>query len=142
METITIQATGHPPFSFDGVELATQCEMLEGDKRGVELHLCRDDKEGDIVIVLTYVTTWGDERPVTRVMRADSLEAAAEWVRGQAPRILPPGAGFPATPSYETRQAKLAGLMETLTLHALSQALVQASGGAQGVNIPLKDAQP
>lgn len=57
-----------------------------------------------------------------------------------APHMLPPGAGFPAVPSYETRQAKLAGLIETLTLYALSQALQQASGRC--ANIHRKETRP
>lgn len=126
MTTITIQATGHPPVTFEGVELAHEREMLEGDKRGVQLDLYRHD-DGKIVAALTYLTTWGDERPVTRVIDGLNMGDVVERIRGMAMYMLPPGAGFPATQSYETRQAKLAGLMETLTLHALSQALAKVS---------------
>lgn len=123
MTQVTVQATGYAPVTFEGVELAHAREMLEGDKRGVQLDLYR--KSDGIVALLTYVTSWGDERPVSQLCTGNDLDEVAAWVRKQSWHILPPGAGFPATSSYETRQAKLEGLMTTLTLHALTEALKQ-----------------
>lgn len=76
MTTIIIPATGHSPVTFEGEQLAHAREMLEGDRRGVELALYRR-ADGVMVVVLTHVTSWGDERPVVKVNDADTLDEAA-----------------------------------------------------------------
>jgi hypothetical protein len=123
----TIQATGHTPQTIDSDDTFAATEMLEGDKRGVDLRLYRLTAD-EWLCKVTYLTTWGTERDFTRITHAGSLEEVADSVRSMAKSILPPGAGFPATPQFETRQAKLAGMMETLTLTALSKVLAQATG--------------
>lgn len=132
MARITLQATGFPPTTVEATELARHREMLGGDKRGVELAVYRLHHDGSLLAVLVYVTSWGQERTFTRLRSippnlTDQHSALADWVRQQAPDILPPGAGFPITPAYETRQAKLRGLMETLTLDCLTKVLADLS---------------
>jgi hypothetical protein len=124
----TIQATGHTPQTIDAAQKYEHTEMLEGDKRGVRFVLFRLEEVDGWIGKVTYETTWGTERPFTRIVHGDTLEEVADSVRNLAKSILPPGAGFPATPQFETRQAKLAGMMETLTLTALSKVLAQATG--------------
>ena len=122
---ITIQPTGYPVVTFEADSVHEATEMLDGDKRGVRVTIYQRRKFVSAAVV--YLSTWGNERPFTRVTKTHTkLEDLAAEVREMAKSTLPPGAGFPATPSFETRQAKLAGMMETLTLTALSRALEQA----------------
>lgn len=124
---IKLQSTGFSPVGYvvDGPCIES-IQMLDGDKRGVRLRLWRTSKGDRRVCELTYLTSWGTEREFIWVRDFDTLEQLSEWVRGASKSILPNGAGFPATPQYETRQSKLAGMMETLTLVALSDVLAQA----------------
>lgn len=123
----TIQATGHTPKTIDAADMYEHTEMLDGDKRGVRLVLFRIEAEW--LGKVEYLTSWGTERNFTRITPLGTLEEVADSVRNFAKTILPPGAGFPATPQFETRQAKLAGMMETLTLTALSKVLADAAPG-------------
>lgn len=126
-----IQPTGYRPIDFEVKgEPYRSLQLLEGDKRGVELSLYETEAGdgGRWLAVLRYVTTWGTEREFTRIYQSDDLDELAEQVRHAAKSVLPPGAGFPATPQYETRQAKLSGMLETLTLTALSEVLAAAPG--------------
>lgn len=120
---VTLQATGHSPFQITAARSFGRSEYLEGDRRGVSVELF--DVTYSWVAVVHYLTTWGTERPFTWVSQAADLNSVAAWVREVAAAILPPGAGFPATPQFETRQAKLAGMMQTLTLTALGDVLRQ-----------------
>ena len=123
---IKLQATGYAPVGYIVKdECFSSTQMLEGDKRGVGLRMWETSQGFRWVVELSYITSWGTERTFVRVSDASSAEFAAEWVRTASKSILPPGAGFPATPAFETRQSKLAGMMETLTLVALSDVLGQ-----------------
>ncbi len=130
MSKIKLQATGDAPVIIDALRSFTSTQMLEGDKRGVRvtLHQTNADKWfADI----SYLTTWGSERPFTWV-DCETLEVVSARIRIRySKNMLPPGAGFPATPQYETRQAKLAGMLETITLVALSDVLAQIAEGGQ-----------
>lgn len=124
--TIKLQATGYSPVGYVVLgHCFESIQMLEGDKRGVRLRLWTTTG-GTFVAELTYLTSWGTEREFTWVDVRNDLVKTADWVRARGAAILPPGAGFPATPQYETRQSKLGGMMETLTLVALSDVLAQA----------------
>ena len=136
---IKLQATGYAPFEVEPSKTYSATEMLEGDKRGVRLTVL---KVGSVWIAeVSYLTTWGSERPFSWVLTRDTLAehdqgyilnvgrvggSIATSIRGLAKSILPPGAGFPATPPFETRQAKLNGSLETATLTALSTILAVA----------------
>ena len=124
--TITLYPTGYPPLQLDPDQTWENTQMLAGDKRGVRVTLY---KSGDYLrLAVEYVSQWGLERNYLRVSKSRlSLEEVAADGREMAQSILPPGAGFPATPAFETRQKKLAGTMETLTLHAMTVVLAQAA---------------
>lgn len=121
---IKLQATGQGPFSIDVVSAYHSTEMLEGDKRGVHVSLFKAPDELWVGVV-TYITAWGTERGTVWITRTAPLWEVAAMIREHAKVILPPGAGYPATPAFETRQAKLAGMMETLTLAALTKVLAE-----------------
>ena len=124
MKTI-LQATGRSPVEIEYIHYVFHIEMT--DKRGVAI-LLYQLVDGSWVSVVKYLTNWGTERPFTYLLKGN-LETVAEAVRNIAGSILPPGAGYPAMPQYETRQAKLQGMLETLTLVALSDVLRQVSEG-------------
>jgi hypothetical protein len=132
MRDETFQATGFAPFTIV-IKDDPYCaeEFLEGDKRGVSVELFEDAHNGWWA-ALDYHTTWGTERPFTRISERGTLEEVSDWVRTQSKTVLPPGAGFPATPSFETRQSKLTGMMETLTLVALSRVLKEIEDDRDG----------
>ena len=111
------------PIDIEPDQTWSATEMLQGDRRGVRVTV--HAVENCYYIVLDYLTTWGIERPYTWVIRwtPQAEHGPWEYVRRQATSMLPPGAGFPATPQYETRQHKLQGMLETLTLTALSRVL-------------------
>ncbi len=127
----TLQGTGYEPMTFDYTHRHTSTQMLDGDKRGVRLTFydLRDD-QGVLRYrraELVYLTTWPTEREFTRLYAQNHLNAVVDTIRSDAKSVLPPGAGYPATPQFETRQAKLAGMLETATLVALSDVLKQAA---------------
>lgn len=124
----TVQATGYSPITVEAEVLYSDTQMLPEDKRGVTLRLFREANE-NWVAVLTYVTAWGMERDFTRIYNGFSLEEISEHLRLASKSILPPGAGFPASSQFDSRQAKLAGLMEVLTLVCLSNVLAAISDG-------------
>jgi len=126
---VKLQATGHLPQSFEGRELACHEDKLPGDKRGVRIAIYQGYGT-DLWCEVRYQTLWGTERPCTYVESwggphplSDKLTNLSVWVRNLAPRIMPPGSGYPAGPQFADRQAKLAGMMETLTLHVLTECL-------------------
>ncbi len=126
---IIIQPTGYGPLQFEvrGAAFYSH-QQIEGEKRGVSLSLW-DAVDADALWVakLKYLTNWGSERSFTRFYSTRTPESMGKLIREAAKTMLPPGAGFPATPQYESRQAKLGGVMETLTLIALSDVLRQAA---------------
>ena len=122
MKTI-LQATGRSPVEIEYTHCFYHLEMI--GNRGVEIWLYQL-VNGYWVSAVKYLTNWGTERPFTYLLQGN-LETVAEAVRNIAGSILPPGAGYPAMPQYETRQAKLQGMLETLTLVALSDVLRQVS---------------
>lgn len=115
----TLQATGHAPVEIEASCLFSATEHLE--KRGVSVELFQVFH--GYVAAIHYLTTWGLERPFTRLFGPEQLNDIASIIRTAAKDVLPPGAGYPATPSYETRQAKLKGQLEVLTLVCLSRIL-------------------
>ena len=118
---VTLQATGYAPVTIDVMgEARVSTQMLPGDKRGVRLSLW-ELKDGNCVVEVTYLTSWEIERPFTRLFDGGNVEVIHE----AAKNILPPGAGYPAMPQYESRQLKLLGMLETLTLVALSEVLAE-----------------
>lgn len=124
----TIKPTGYAPIEIDHIRSFTATQMLEGDKRGVSVTLY-ELTPGTWAGEVCYLSTWGNERNFTTYVQPvfdTSLTVLAENLRTKSKDMLPPGAGFPATPSFETRQAKLKGMLETLTLVALSDVLEQA----------------
>jgi hypothetical protein len=127
---VTMQHTGYAPVEFDALAVFTVEKQLGGDKRGVRITAVQVGMIGWRVEV-AYLSTWGIEQNYFRCSGINPLSNCAEWVRNLAPNLLPPGAGFPATPQYETRQRKLAGMLETATLVALSDVLAQVSKGEQ-----------
>ncbi|MCV2356547.1 hypothetical protein LNV09_20595 [Paucibacter sp. B2R-40] len=133
----TVQATGYSPFTVEAEALYSDTQMLPEDKRGVTLRLFREADEKWIA-VLTYISSWGMERDFTRIYEGYSLEEISEDLRAASKSILPPGAGFPASPQYDTRQAKLAGLMEVLTLVCLSNVLAEI-GREQGHTVAVQE---
>lgn len=120
-----IQPTGFAPYEIEYDKHITATEMLPDDKRGIRIDVYGNGERLQAA-VLTYLTQWGTEREfVYRFSFGTYSGSWDDWVREMAKRILPPGAGYPATPQFETRQAKLAGMMETLTLVALTKVLAQ-----------------
>jgi hypothetical protein len=126
---ITIQPTGHMPQVIATDKAYNSTQMLEGDKRGVQLQMGMEE-EGGWFAAITYITSWGTERTFVRLEHG-AIGVVCDWVRAAAKIILPPGAGFPATPQFETRQSKLAGMLETLTLVALSEVLAEVHKDGQ-----------
>ena len=129
----TLQETGYVPVEIEYTRSIQSTMMLDGDKRGVELTVFLLEN-GGWAGRLTYITNWGSEQPFTQLFDSDRLSGAGFMVppldsmlRDAAKRVLPPGAGYPAMPQFETRQAKLQGMLETLTLVALSDVLRQVS---------------
>ena len=138
---VMLQATGFGPTKLTARHVYKSKQMLAGDKRGVEITLCEgctndddDDSWPSLMWVadVTYLTSWGSELQFTRVSWADDLPTIEDGIREDAKTMLPPGAGYPAMPQFETRQAKLQGMLETLTLVALSDVLRQVSESAPG----------
>ncbi len=130
----TLQATGHAPrgVEYDGHWHSIQ--MLVGDKRGVAI----DVYHGTNCwwAVLSYLTSWPSERSVVRTFHSPELVGATflgidGLLREAAKTMLPPGAGYPAMPQYESRQAKLAGMLEVATLTALSEVLAAMASAAR-----------
>lgn len=127
---ITLQQTGYPPVMIMARMLADFQDMLPGDKRGVRLAFY-EAQDGSLWAELKYLTTWAIERPRTALSRAEptdravQLEELSAWAREQSKTVMPAGAGYPATASFETRQTKLKGMMETLVLHCLTEVLAQ-----------------
>lgn len=121
---ITLQATGQSPQNICYTQSITSTQMLMGDKRGVRLTVYLVEGENYWFPELTYITSWGSEREFVRhwvwVGMGDTWH---HWVRRQSKNMLPPGAGFPATPQYDTRQSKLNGMLEVATLEALGAVL-------------------
>lgn len=118
-----IQATGYAPIAveYDGVWCGQQ--MLQGDRRGVGISVYRAGTQGQWWGVLHYLTTWPSERRFTRVFAGLEADDIADHLRKAAKTVLPPGAGYPAMPQYESRQAKLEGMLEVATLTALGEVL-------------------
>lgn len=122
-----LQATGYSPIDIHEKLVVTDTQMLDGDKRGVRVVLI-DTGCGGWVGVLDYITSWPTERPFTRItsfFTPASLLDVSEVLREWSKSVLPPGAGYPATPQFETRQSKLQGMLEVATLTALSNCLAQ-----------------
>jgi hypothetical protein len=121
---VTLHHTGYEPVDVEALAVFQVEEMMPGDKRGVRITAVQ---VGPLQwrFELAYLTSWGVEQNFYRRSGADTLHDGAQWVREHAPKLLPPGAGFPATPQYETRQRKLEGMMETLTLVALTELLTK-----------------
>ena len=135
MTTVIIQPTGYGPIGIEVTRDAYHSQQrLEGDKRGIKLSIW-PRKDGGWVAELVYDTSWPTERQFTRYFHAADLDVLGAMLRDAAKTVLPPGAGYPAMPQFETRQAKLAGMLEVAVLTALSEVLsmaaeLDASGGA------------
>ena len=128
---VIISPTGYGPVMIGAVSHAYYTvQMLQGDKRGVSLSLWEVIEDQGYSAELKYLTTWGSEREFCWLIEAPNLDGPGgidKMIREAAKTMLPPGAGYPAMPQFETRQAKLQGMLETLTLVALSDVLRQVN---------------
>lgn len=123
--TIAIQATGLMP-----IGLTPQSEFKAEDsldKRTVSLDLYLDTMHC-WWYKLTLLSDWDDERTHTMIGGPfiddkDHLELMVSAIHHDAALILPPGAGYPATPEYDARQVKLKGQLYWVTLSCLSSIL-------------------
>ena len=125
MDTIELEATGFPVEWVVGRQLAWKREDLDA-KRGIIMRVI-ESQDHEYIAAVTYATNWDQERPFTWVMRSHDMHELGGLVRARAKDVLPPGAGYPATPQYADRQRKLREQLETLTLVALSDCLRQAN---------------
>jgi hypothetical protein len=125
--TITIQPTGYPPVQLEPLYWASSTQVI--GRRVVTVELMR--LTGTIWgIFLSYISKWPDERDYRQLLRGDIL-VVTELARMAAKSMLPPGAGYPATPDFADRQRKLVGQLEQVTLAALTEVLAQARGEGQ-----------
>ena len=122
---VIISPTGYGPITFEAKRDAAYARQ-DLERRSVSISIW-ESVDDWWYAELKYLTTWEIERNFTRLFVHPSLSRACVSIREAAKTMFPPGAGYPAMPQFETRQAKLQGMLETLTLVALSEVLRQVS---------------
>lgn len=123
--TTTLQTTGHPPVSVITINTYAAQDTL--DRRTVMLGVYVDEP-GNYWYQLALHTDWVDERISTYIggpfiNDKDHIELMVAAIHFDAALILPPGAGYPATPEFDARQSKLKGQLYWLALSCLSRVL-------------------
>lgn len=122
-----ICATGYPPETIRYTHSATATRVLY-DKRTVSVRVF--DRRLGYSAEIRYQTEWRKEVPWVWLFHARNVEDLAKRVREKAESIdgfLPPGAGYPSTPSYEARQRKLIGAVNSHVLTCLTESLAQVA---------------
>lgn len=122
---VTIQATGNMPINFRSTKQFSAADTI--DKREVKLDVYMDTEDYWWYRV-ALESCWKDERLNSMVGgpftgSRDDVELMVCAIHFDSESILPPGAGYPATPDYESRQEKLNSQMYWLSLSCLSKVL-------------------
>jgi hypothetical protein len=115
---ITLHPTGYPPVVIDADTVYRFEERLGKRLITVELFMSTP-----FTLLMAYNSDWEDEHPNVIVLQADTIDELCTLARMEADLLMPPGAGYPGTPEYKDRQAKLKGQIEHAALIALTECL-------------------
>lgn len=122
---LTLHPTGALPVSFEADKEFTK-ELAVGPKRRVCAQLfTMKTKLLGFCICLSYLTEWDEEYPNVVVLKGRDLNKLCEQANEMAPQLLPPGAGYPGTPEYAGRQAKLRDQVGFAAITALTECLAE-----------------
>lgn len=124
--TETLQTTGYYPFKISSQKRYEAQDVI--DRRTITL-IVHIDEEGCQWYKLTLGSAWDGERENAIVSGPfvnddEGYSNLANSVHADAALILPPGAGYPGTPEYVGRQAKLKEQLHWLTVSCLSAILL------------------
>lgn len=108
-----VQRTGQRPLSFDGESLATESSRIHAGKTRNRWHEIEVWKTtaGKFVVAVSYRTQWEGESSYDDGLAFDTKEQVATLLEEY---IFPNIAtiGYPPTPAYGERQAKLLAELE------------------------------